>query len=112
MRGYWYSVEDLCLQLRNRKRNKDTSNGKRNRFLGKFIREAEEIRSEETWGWIKKGYLEKETEGLTFAAQKQALRTNWIRKNIDGQEVLQKCRTCEERDESITRLIAESKKLA
>ena len=43
---------------------------------GNFIRKAEEIRSEETWGWIWKGYLKKETEELIFTAQKQALRTN------------------------------------
>ena len=63
-------------------------------------------------GWIRKGYLKKETEGLIFAAQEQALRTNWIRKNIDGQEVSEKCRMCGERDESINHLIAKCKKLA
>ena len=39
-------------------------------------------------------YLRKETEGLVFAAQEQALRTKWIRKNIDDQEVSEKCRMC------------------
>ena len=38
----------------------------------KFVREAD-VRSEETWGWTGKGYLKKETEGLIFAAQHQAL---------------------------------------
>ena len=51
---------------------------------GKFIRETEEVRSKETWRWIRQGYLKKETEGLIFAAQEQAPRTNWIRKNIYG----------------------------
>ena len=55
--------------------------------------------------------MEKETEGLIFAAQEQTLGTNWI-KNIDGQEVSQKCRMSWERDESITHLIAECKKLS
>ena len=49
---------------------------------------------------------------MIFAAQEQALRTNWIRKNIDGQEVSEKCRMCGERDESIIHLIAKCKKLA
>ena len=49
---------------------------------------------------------------MIFAAQEQVLKTNWIRKNIDGQEVSEKCRMCGERDESITHLIAECKKLA
>ena len=69
-------------------------------------------RSDETWGWIRKGYLKKETESSIFAMQEQSLRTNWIRKNIDGQELLEKCRMCGERDASITHLIAECKKLA
>ena len=55
---------------------------------------------------------EKKKQGLIFAAQEQALRMNWIRKNIDGQEVSEKCRMCGERDESITHLIAECKNLA
>ena len=63
-------------------------------------------------GWIWKGYLKKETEGLIFAAQEQTLRTNWIRKNVDGQEISEKCKTYGERDESVTHLIAECKKLA
>ena len=56
--------------------------------------------------------MKKDTKGLIFAAQEQALRMNWIRKNIDGQEVSRKRRMCGERDESITHLIAECKKLA
>ena len=30
---------------------------------GKFVGEKEKVRSEGTWGWIRKGYLKKETEG-------------------------------------------------
>ena len=41
---------------------------KKKQLHGKFIREAEEIRSEETWGWVSKGCLREETEGLIFAA--------------------------------------------
>ena len=56
--------------------------------------------------------MKKETEGLIFAAQEQVLRTKWIRKNTDAQEVSEKCRMCGERDESIANLTAECKKLA
>ena len=41
---------------------------KKKQLHGKFIREAEEIRSEETWDWVSKGCLREETEGLIFAA--------------------------------------------
>ena len=69
-------------------------------------------KEKQTQRWIKKGYLKKETEGLIFAGQVKALRMNWKRKNIDDQQVLEKCRICEEIDESITHLFAECKKLA
>ena len=41
---------------------------KKKQLHGKFIRQAEEIRSEETWDWVSKGCLREETEGLIFAA--------------------------------------------
>ena len=85
---------------------------KEKQLHGKFVRETEELRSVETWRWNKKGYLMKETEGLIFAAQEQTLRTNGIRKNIDGQGVSEKCRVCGERNQSVTHLIAVCKKPA
>ena len=44
--------------------------------------------------------------------QDQALITNWMKKNVDGQEMCEKCRLRGERDESIAHLILDSKKLA
>ena len=49
----------------------------------------------------KKGFLKRETEDLIFAVQDQALKTNWIKKNVDGQEIYEKCRLYGERDKSI-----------
>ena len=64
---------------------------KEKQFYRKFVREIEEIRSEKTWEQISKGYSKKETKDLIFPAQEQALRTNWIRKNVDVQVVSEKC---------------------
>ena len=79
---------------------------------GKLIREIDDIKDESSWDWIRKGSLKKETEGMIFAAQEQALRTNWIKKHIDKQDIGDKCRMCGEREESVSHLIAECKKLA
>ena len=49
---------------------------------------------------------------MIFRAEEQALRPNWIKNNIDDQEVSGKCRIYEERDDSITHLIAECENLA
>ena len=69
---------------------------------GKLMRDTEEVRSEASWCWVRKGFLRKETEGMIFAAQEQAIRTNWIKKNIDKQDISEKSRMCGERDESIS----------
>ena len=49
---------------------------KEKQLHGKFVREKEEAKSEQKWGWIKTSYLKRETENLIFAAQEQALRTS------------------------------------
>ena len=67
MRELCLNVKDLYLQLRNTKTKKATGNEK-TQLNGKFVREIK-VRNEETWGWLRKGYLKKETEGLVFAAQ-------------------------------------------
>ena len=98
--------------LRNKQKKEERhKQWKEKQLHGKFVRETEEVRIEETREWIRKGYLKKETEGLIFITQEQALRARWIRKNIDDQEVSEKCRMYGKRDESITHLIAQCKKL-
>ena len=90
------------LQLKKQKKEERHKQWKEKQLYSKFIKEAEEVTSEETWGWIRKDYLKKETEDLIYAAQEQAIITNWIRKKIDGLEVSERCRMCGERDESTT----------
>ena len=51
---------------------------------GQFLREKPEtIDKDKTWEWTRKGDLKVETEALIFAAQEQALRTNYVKFNID-----------------------------
>eukprot|EP00795_Rhopilema_esculentum_P013890 gene13890-biopygen3805 len=78
-----------------------------------FLRETEEVRDDDnSWLWVKKGYLKKETEGLIMAAQGQAIRTNWIRHNIDKEDISPSCRLCGGRDETISHILSECKELA
>ena len=58
-----------------RKRIEDWS-GKQ--LHGQFKREKEDL-SGVSWNWMRTGELKKETEGLIFAVQDQALRTNAIK---------------------------------
>ena len=66
-----------------------------------------DVRDEEnSWNWLKNGYLKKETEGTILAAQDQALRTNWIKSNVDEENISSKCRMCGEREETIAHIVS------
>ena len=64
---------------------------------GQFERATEQVKSKESWNWLTRGNLKKETEGTIMAAQDQALQTNVVKHRIDGQEVSPMCRLCRER---------------
>ena len=91
-----------------RKRIEDWS-GKQ--LHGPFKRETED-QSGVSWNWIRTGELKKETEGLIFAAQDQALRTNAIKARIEHQNVSSKCRVCGSHDETVQHILCSCPKLA
>ena len=76
------------------------------------LRQTEKIASRDSWIWLTKGNLKKETEGLLIAAQDQALRTNKIKAKIDKIHDDPKCRMCKEGEESVTHVISQCKMLA
>lgn len=47
-----------------------------------FEKDTEILKTEESWDWLSKGDLKRETESLLIGAQDQALNTNSARKNI------------------------------
>ena len=79
---------------------------------GQYVRGTEDVRDPRAWDWLKRGTLKKETEDLLAAAQDQALRTNYIRNMIDKQDVSPMCRLCGEREETVSHIVTECKKLA
>ena len=80
---------------------------------GAFERKTKEIKdSVESWTWLKKGYLKKETEGMLMAAQDQAIRTRWVQKNIDRMDIIETCRMCGDKEETISHIVSECKQLA
>ena len=49
------------------------------RMRSAFMRGTEEVRdNNNSWLWMKKGYLKKEIEGLIMAAQDQSFQTRWV----------------------------------
>ena len=43
-----------------------------------FLRQTKDLSSNDTWQWLQRGELTKETEGMIMPAQDQALRTRYI----------------------------------
>ena len=54
----------------------------------------ETVDKDKTWEWTRKGDLKVETGTLIFAAQEPALRTNYVRFNIDKSMDSSLCRLC------------------
>ena len=78
---------------------------------GQFKGETEDL-SGVSWNWIRTGELKKETEGLLFAAQDQALRKKAIKAKIENQNVSSKCRMCGSHDETVQHILCSFPKLA
>ena len=73
---------------------------------GQFEEATKDIKSEESWTWLSKGVLKRETESLIMAAQEQALNTNSVKRNIYKMDVPDKCRLCGEKKETVTHIVS------
>jgi hypothetical protein len=79
---------------------------------GQHIRQTKEFASENSWQWLKRGSLKRQTESLITAAQDQALGTNYRKAKIEHSRESALCRMCKTRDETVTHIVSECSKLA
>ena len=49
---------------------------------------------------------------MIMTARDQTIRTNWIRHNMDKENISPSCRFCGERDETISHIVSECKEKA
>ena len=78
--------------LGGKKTKKEILDKRRKKFMEKpldlqFMRKTVKVGSQETWNWLKRGLLKKETAGKLMTASDQALRTNSVESKIDKQSV-------------------------
>ena len=82
-------------------------------MAGQYLRQMENVQTKESWNWLRRGELKRETEETIVAAQDQALRTRYIKNKIERRhDISPKCRLCGSADETINHLISECSKLA
>ena len=60
----------------------------------------------------KKADLKVETEAMLYAAQEQAIRTNYVKHKVDKTAQSPICRICDKKSESISHIVSECEKLA
>ena len=46
---------------------------------GQYLRQTNEVRSDQHWSWLQNGDLKRETESLILAAQNQSIRTSLVK---------------------------------
>ena len=106
-------VEEENLQdYKKRRKEEKVKNWKEKALHGEFVQQISGVAGEESWRWLRNGFLKKETEGLILAAQDQALRTNAIKCNIDKTSETPLCRLCGESAETVRHIVSGCKKLA
>ena len=66
-----------------RRKDEKVKNWKLKALHGTFVQQISDEAGEESWRWLRNGFLKKETEGLILAAREQALRTNSIKYSIN-----------------------------
>ena len=80
--------------------------------MGQLVREMPETTDEKkTWNWLRKADLKVETEAVLCTAQEQAIRTNYVKHNIDKTAQSPLCRMCDKKSETITDIVKECEKL-
>ena len=79
---------------------------------GQYLRQTEEVRSDQCWAWLQNGDFKREAESLIVAAQNQSIRTNLVKARVDKSQGDCLCRVCRKVDESIDYIVSGCSKLA
>ena len=79
---------------------------------GQFARDMEDKDKNNTWRWMRKSDLKGRTEALICSVQKQLIRTNYTKYNINKTGKSPLCRICGTRNETISHVVSECGKLA
>ena len=94
-------------EYRDEQKETRLKNWKSKAMNGQHLRQTEENSAKETWQWMKRGSLKRETESMIIAAQDQALRTNYRKAKIEKSTNVSTCRLCKEKEETVSHIVSE-----
>ena len=98
--------------LKKAKKEKRLQDWEEKALHGQYLRQAKQVRSEQSCVWLQNGDLKRETESLRVAAQNRSIRTNLGKAKIDKSQKDTLCRLCKKADESIDHVVSGCSKLA
>ena len=82
------------------------------KVLLQYLRQSEEVRSNQRWASLQNGDLKRETETLIVAAQNQSIKTNLVKAKTDKYQGDSLCRVGRKADESIDHIVSGCSKVA
>ena len=100
------------LEFKKRKETEKLSSWKEKKLHGQFAKDTDDIKTNESFNWLCKGELKRETESLILAAQEQALNTNSVKARIYHLQENDTCRLCGGAAGNVTHIVSGCKKLA
>ena len=66
--------EENLQDYKKRRQEEKIRDWKEKALHGEFVRQTADVAREDSWRWLRNGFLKKETEGLILAAQEQAFK--------------------------------------
>ena len=104
--------EENLQDYKKRRQEEKIRDWKEKALHGEFVQQTADVAREDSWRWLRNGFLKKEMEGLILAAQEQALRTNSIKYSIDKTSETPLCRLCGDCSETVRDIVSGCKKFA
>ena len=101
-----------AIVLKKAKKEKRLQDQNEKALYGQYLRQTNEVRSEQSWLWLQNGDLKRETESLIVPAKIQSIRTNLVKAQTDKIQKDTLCRLRKKADESIDDVVSGCSKLA
>jgi hypothetical protein len=97
--------------------NKKNEREKVERFESKqlyslYAKDTQDVADKRSWQWVCSGNIKKSMEGYLFAAQEQALSTNWRKTTIEKRQNNPTCRLCKQHLETVRHIVSGCSELA
>ena len=103
---------DSAVSLKSKVKIERKNRWKGKKKHGQFIRQTKAVRTEDSWLWLRKGELKRETESLIALAKNQCIRMNLVKTKVDKNQDHPLCRVCKNSFESTDPIVSGLSELA